>query len=118
MKENEIRNTKELAAKIIQSLEVEVKALTLNNLLATIQEFEIEHLTNNKLVNEINKQVKDIVYNNAEPEAKNNDHLGVRYITDFHGCIESQFNKNWNELFVVAFAKGKESFKNELSVMV
>ena len=87
-------------------------------MLSKIILFEIEHLTYDKLVTEINRQVKEIVNNNAEPEAISNDHLGVRYITDFHGCIESQFNKNWNDMFERLYAISEEKFKSEIGLQI
>ena len=46
MCEKEIKNTQELAVKIINSFSAEVKALTMNTLLQTIHDFSNEHLSN------------------------------------------------------------------------
>lgn len=93
--ETESKNSNTLAGKIVGRLQNEANDLTLNTLIGSIQEFANKELTNYALVKNINNKVKDIVFDGMEPDARSDDHPGVRYVVDFHGMIEDQFKESW-----------------------
>lgn len=83
-------------------------------LIGQFQHYQDTQLKNQLLVSEISKKVKDIVCNDKEPEANNDDHIGVQYIVNYQGLIQNLFDEKWETIDADLFDISKKHYEEEL----